>query len=482
MRDNRYFSRWFSSLRELPGAGEAMSPGGIRVSKLKYLLAFPLAMIIVNVQDDLIGYLPGFGRLPVTTYAFLAFATGAVLFFSCTKEDNIAAVSGFAALLTAAGLFLWLCLADGLPAASGAVLFMAGIGACSACASFSYVFVLNNTERFFGSVLTLLVIRQLQLFFALAEPETALRKVTAEALAILLVVCMLFCSREDYAGREKEKQAAFDRGIWLALFLLLSYFAIRITGFYAPAFGHPSSPVIWAVMTWVPALLCIVVRVYLRRSAWTLCTLFFLSAVLTYVMWYTGFPELAHVFSELKEIGFILSFYLIGCVTDKFCDFRLHKRLVVISMVVVGLAYGAIDMMHVFFPGESLAVFTASVLFAVFLFLAPAFSRYLFLADWSKELLDAGMLHGDQKKIETDRRVLTLDKTTLSPREKQLTLLLLEGMTLRQAAAELGLSASTTATYSKTIYKKLGINSRAELFLMFVGSQNAEGTDVPQKK
>ena len=74
-----------------------------------------------------------------------------------------------------------------------------------------------------------------------------------------------------------------------------------------------------------------------------------------------------------------------------------------------------------------------------------------------------------------NRQVETLDQTCLSPREKQVALLLLQGMTLRQVAPELGLTASTVATYSKTIYKKLGINSRAELFLLFGGQR------VPQQ-
>ena len=71
----------------------------------------------------------------------------------------------------------------------------------------------------------------------------------------------------------------------------------------------------------------------------------------------------------------------------------------------------------------------------------------------------------------------SLDDTNLSPREKQVVLLLLQGMTLRQVAPELGLTVSTVSTYSKAIYKKLGINSRAELFLLFGRPQAAEAIE-----
>jgi DNA-binding NarL/FixJ family response regulator len=68
---------------------------------------------------------------------------------------------------------------------------------------------------------------------------------------------------------------------------------------------------------------------------------------------------------------------------------------------------------------------------------------------------------------EVSAQVSRLDGTALSPREKQVALLLLRGLTLRQIAPELKLTPATVATYSKSIYRKLGINSRAELFLRF---------------
>ena len=79
-------------------------------------------------------------------------------------------------------------------------------------------------------------------------------------------------------------------------------------------------------------------------------------------------------------------------------------------------------------------------------------------------------------------RAPNLDDTNLSPREKQVVLLLLQGMTVRQVAPELGLTASTVSTYSKAIYKKLGINSRAELFLLFGRPQTPEVMDVLPKE
>ena len=203
-------------------------------------------------------------------------------------------------------------------------------------------------------------------------------------------------------------------------------------------------------------------------------------------MWYTKLPEAAYVFSELKEVGLLIIFYLVGCVTNKFCDFRMHKYLTLLCMSVIGILYIGIDVLHMTMPTESIAVITASVLFVVFLLLSPAFSQHLFFASWSKEFRQINMaplVDGTlQSRTAQHNQTPSLDDTNLSPREKQVVLLLLQGMTLRQVAPELGLTVSTVSTYSKAIYKKLGINSRAELFILFGRMQSTEAIEIIEKE
>jgi len=467
---------WISSLRELLCAREVLAVRNIRRSLLRYFFAFPVAMIIINVQNLFLTDSSRVLGLPATAFTFLAFALGAISFFLCCREQNVAAVSRTAAWLTLAGGLVWALLPAGTTAFFSALVMMAGIGGCVSCGSFSFVFVLNNTERFFGSALMLLSISLVKLVSGLAAASAPLRKIFALALAAILIFCTASSRQEDYAGRSSKPDAVFNPSIWLTLFVFFSYFAIRITGFYVSAFAHPADSILRGVLTLVPVLLCVGAQLVFRCSAWTLCNVFFLSAILSYVMWYTGLPEIAHIFSVLKDVGLLVTFYLVGCVSNKFCDFRMHKRLVLLSVAIVGLLYLGVDLLHPTMPGVPATV--AAVLFAAFLLLSPAFSQYLFFADWSKELRAACMtttLPDSPPESVLNRQVETLDQTCLSPREKQVALLLLQGMTLRQVAPELGLTASTVATYSKTIYKKLGINSRAELFLLFGGQR------VPQQ-
>lgn len=56
---------------------------------------------------------------------------------------------------------------------------------------------------------------------------------------------------------------------------------------------------------------------------------------------------------------------------------------------------------------------------------------------------------------------------SLTPREKDTFLLLLEGYTLKETANRLGIRYSTANTYQTSVYRKLHVNSRAELIIRY---------------
>ncbi|MBE6835166.1 MAG: helix-turn-helix transcriptional regulator [Ruminococcaceae bacterium] len=68
-----------------------------------------------------------------------------------------------------------------------------------------------------------------------------------------------------------------------------------------------------------------------------------------------------------------------------------------------------------------------------------------------------------EKVEQTDR----FGKYNLTPRQKEIAILLLAAKTRRQIAGELGVSESTVKNHTSELYKKLGINSRIELFRIF---------------
>lgn len=485
-RRKGYLSLLISSLHNLLSAQEMLAFRNIRKGYLKYFFAFPLAMTFINIQDYIVDDGIGLFGFAHTTITFLAFALGAIIMFAFSNEKNISALSKISAIITAVGFVPWLFLPDGYLSLACDVVFMAGVGGCLSCSSFSFVFMLNNAERFFGSTLMLLLIDLVELSAEYISIPTIIQKIFALVVITAICICMYSTKSKDFHGAGNKAVRKFDLSIWLVLFLFLSYFAIRITGFYASAFQHPPNSLLWGILAFALIICCIILQVVFKRSVWTMCNVFFIASIMSHLMWYTKLPEAAYVFSELKEVGLLIIFYLVGCVTNKFCDFRMHKYLTLLCMSVIGILYIGIDVLHMTMPTESIAVITASVLFVVFLLLSPAFSQHLFFASWSKEFRQINMaplVDGTlQSRTAQHNQTPSLDDTNLSPREKQVVLLLLQGMTLRQVAPELGLTVSTVSTYSKAIYKKLGINSRAELFILFGRMQSTEAIEIIEKE
>jgi DNA-binding NarL/FixJ family response regulator len=66
----------------------------------------------------------------------------------------------------------------------------------------------------------------------------------------------------------------------------------------------------------------------------------------------------------------------------------------------------------------------------------------------------------------------------LTPREKEVCSLLLKSLSIRQIAGELGLQFSTVNGYYRSLYRKLGINSKGELFMRFGVEAQSEETVV----
>jgi DNA-binding CsgD family transcriptional regulator len=60
---------------------------------------------------------------------------------------------------------------------------------------------------------------------------------------------------------------------------------------------------------------------------------------------------------------------------------------------------------------------------------------------------------------------------TLSPRERQVMMFLIDGNSRKEIAAKMGLSPHTLTDYLKEIYRKFEVRSRAELLAKFIRSE-----------
>jgi len=91
-----------------------------------------------------------------------------------------------------------------------------------------------------------------------------------------------------------------------------------------------------------------------------------------------------------------------------------------------------------------------------------------------RAMLCAQRLAQPTRTKRSDSVSTAIARSPLTPREREVVALLVEGASTRTIASRTGLTVATVHTYLKRIYPKLGVHSRVELVARMVGTHCAD--------
>jgi diguanylate cyclase (GGDEF)-like protein len=134
-------------------------------------------------------------------------------------------------------------------------------------------------------------------------------------------------------------------------------------------------------------------------------------------------------------------------------------------------------------PDKVLAFSIVLVLVCLCLLFMPLIQKRLFEADWTDGLYLRDMEGYSQPLAETEK-INARDHLNLTPREQEIFTMLLDGKAPKEIAFTLKVSYDTVGFHQKNLYRKLGVQSRAELFARYLsktelhGSKNNRSTDM----
>ncbi len=469
-----YFSELLSSSVKLWNSKDNLSFKNIRRSHLQYFFAFPLGMIFANTQEVLFTSDFSLWGLNPVTLSSGGLCLGAGVLFLFTSLKNISLISKISTAIAILGFVPWLILPDSTSSLVCVVVFMAGMGGCAMSGAFSYAFALNNAERFWGSVLIAVFysLSRLNAGYALVSPSVT--KFFLAAVIALTALCLAMYRTNDFIFLSKERNKDFGRELGLVIFIFASATFMTMFYSYIPGTDSPNAIFVSGISGIAAVIVTSLLQLLLRRNVWLQCSVFFLSMVGAYALLYvpeaSSLRQASYVLRGFEMIGYMISFYLMGCLGNKYGDFRILKKIIVIIMLAAVLVYLVPDLLS---SNPSLlhtvAMASSSVLLIAFLLLAPAFSKHLFAAEWSDDFRKLTMSEAKAHVEQSDR----FANLGLTPREKEITVLLLQGMATKQVASELNISVDTAKFHIKNLYKKLGIGGRAELFARFGGGSAA---------
>lgn len=201
---------------------------------------------------------------------------------------------------------------------------------------------------------------------------------------------------------------------------------------------------------------------------------FLLTDGLYFAFWLTSLGALLLFFIAETAVLFVLAalfacshvlalfslYYILGVYTKKYRNITFYD----LGALLSSLAYASSLLLPLLFPFSfpANASYWALIFLSVPLLLFAAFPLFLLRQNQKEWLLD---LRRDEVTNASPLDAFFTEHH-LSKREREVAYLLLKGRTLRQIAGELVLSYPTINTYQTSLYRKLGINSRAELLLL----------------
>lgn len=464
----------------------------VRLRYLKYMLIFPLAPVFANMQEALFGDTMHLLELDAMTLAGSAYCAGAGLLFAFTQPKTIDKLSRALAVATAGAFLLWLMLPRGQAGLIAAMLFTAGLGGCAACASCAYIFVLNEAERFLGAAAISLFFAFNQLEFGLSLISGLFPKAYLAALVTGTCMCLLLYEADDFSAVEAEPETTFGPALALALYFFVAHYLVEVFYTYLPGTSLPEAAIANGATGIAVVFLAFALRFIAKHSVWNMCNLFFVAITASYALYFA--PEgsvlrcIGRFVHGFEQMGYIAAYYLLGCVFKEHGDFRLFKLFLVVTLPASMIVYVIPGVISAYTPEyvPLVATTVAGTLLAVFILMSSAYSTYLFFADRSDDPRGADTAAAGSEEgapldvpppsLKTEGRS-ALENCGLSPREIEVSTLLLQGESAKHVAKLLKISTSTVNYHIKNLYRKLGIGSRAELFARF-GSLDPSPADA----
>ena len=447
---------------------DELSFRNIRVALWPVVLVFPLSVIVGNL------------RYYDHSVALAGFESDALMFFllglgwlilTFTPEHFIIPFLRLAAVISAAMILflIFMPMGFGQFAIYMTIKFFNGLSA--ACAFYLFCFVLNNIERLFGMALIQfyygLYYITLNVFPAIHTAGNTWGN--AAVMAVYLVV-VLFCR----TGQQKINTENDGKGSGVPFVIGLSvvHYMIMCMSNYIEWTENAVSALAFGLGTFISIGLVIIIQLLNGRSALYIWLLFLalsllgLGALLYDTQVTFTFGSFAYGLGD--SLGYIIIYYMCAGAIKQSKSLRMFKLYCLVFFAEYFIISGLFSVYFNYFeePNKFLAFAVVLVLVSLCLLFMPLIQKRLFEADWTDGLYLRDM-EEYSRSFSAAENLNFKNQLNLTPREEEIFTMLLSGTAPKEIAHTLKISYHTEHYHQKNLYRKLGIQSRAELFARY---------------
>lgn len=397
------------------------------------------------------------------------------LFVFLIKKEWFVKTSRVGAIIITAGMSLFLLVRSSDFKLISVLVIGITLGIVNISILIPYCFVLNNTEKLYSVVISNVIINITMLLQEgmPADISGGRKQLITLILLVIPLTATAFFKQSSISSDNKDKGIP---AIKPRVYLTLTYSCavailckgagkgvLDIIAEYMGSYIHT-----WYYIGGILGCLIYIAVYAASRHAFTWISNITFSSItigLMFSVFSNEIPAMAVLFAIMlgigNTVGMISMYYILGVVGKKYNSLRyirLSILLIGICGGVSGIVVGNLISEVSIVKASIMSSLLAAVFMIIFLALTPFITNARYYNDWA----------GDSCMSEISR---TVDDPfagfSLSRRETDICKLLLEGYTMRQIAAILSISYSTVNTYCTSLYRKLNINSRPELMLMF---------------
>jgi len=449
---------------------DELSLRNIRREMWPVLLIFPLAVIMGNLRYyDYSLALAGFRSSELTLFILgLGWLIAAL-----TPKQWMLRILRIAAVMSAILLPFLLCVPVGFGWFTLYMFCKFFNGLSAACAFFLFCFFLNNIERLFGMAL-------IQLYYGFYYAGWSVFPSLYTDGWGSVVVMIAFLAAVFWGGaRQKEILASLNTGdtgkgsgVPLVIGLDLVFYMIVCMVNYIEWGESSLSGMAFGIGVFISIGLVIIAQMIMGRSALYLWIMFLVLSLfgLGALLYDTPITLISGSFAYgLGDgLGYIVIGYMCAGAIKRSKSIRMFRLYCCALFAEYFIISGLFTLYFDYFeePNQFLAFGIVLVLVSASILLLPFMQRRLFEADWTDGLYLRDMEEYAQPFAETEA-LQAKNHLDLTPREQEILTMLLAGRAPKEIAYTLKISSHTVNFHQKNLYRKLSIQSRAELFARF---------------
>lgn len=454
-------------------ARDELSFSNIRLSYWPVLLIFPLSIIKGNLRYYT--HSVALAGLETDFMIFFLFSLGWLITALLPKKLIIPFLH--LAAIFSASIVLFLTF---MPLGFGHFVFYMAFqffnGLCTACAFFIFCFHLNNIERLFGLAL-------IQIYYGFYYATWTIFPIihtignawgSLVIMALFLVMVFLIKSEQLTIITESDGKGS---GVPFVIGLGVVHYMIMCMGNYIEWTENAVSALAFGLGIFISIGLIIILQLFNSRNSMYIWFLFLALTLLGLGSLLYDKP-LTFIFGSFTyglgdSLGYIIICYMCAGAIKKSKSLRMFRLYCLVLFIEYLVISGLFSIFFGYFeaPNKVISFGVVLVLVSVCLFFMPLIQKRVFEVDWTDGLYLRDMDEYAQPLAETEN-INARDKLDLTPREKEIFTMLLNGVVPKEIAHTLKISPHTEHYHQKNLYRKLGIQSITELFAKYSGNNS----------